>query len=373
MNHSASEEPSARKWLSALDRVFAAASKECGVQSVVLGIFERRVRLLLVGHPLRERLLPAFRHLMLPADSGPVDLTIKLWDGAASDKLPPPPPWPQSSYAARSEVLHGLKDCALEVSFQTESGTLEVFAAELGLAYCWVRSVATWPLWQSAAPLRTTLGHFARTAGGQLVHGAAVGTADGAVLLSAPGGSGKSTTALACLQAALLYLGDDYVYLSQALPRRVFGIYATAKLRHDGVAPMPELTESWQRQDGESKSLLYLHPRWQDQLALSLPLRAVLIPAIAADARTRLRPATAREALHALAPTTVFQLPGSDPAVFRALAELVRGIPAYRLELGPRPAEAAAVIAQLLSASASVSASVPGSSCRDAEAGDAAG
>lgn len=346
--------PSAAPWLSALARAFGAASEALGVESLLLALFGRRVRLRFAGSALRERMLPALAHLVLPEDGRPTDLTINLWDGASEERAPPPPP--RASYGRRGEIRHAFTDFPLEVSFQIETGTLEVFAPPFKLAYCWVRDVARWPLWQRAAPLRTTLGHFARTAAGQLVHGAGVGTADGAVLLSAAGGSGKSTTALACLHSSLLYLGDDYVFLSQQprqQTRTLFSIYATAKLRPDGISRLAEPDRfSWQRESGEDKSLLFLHPCWRDRLALRLPLRALLIPSLSAQAMTRLRPASTREALHALAPTTLFQLAGSDPAVFKALAELLRGVPAYRLELGPRPEDAAAAIRELLSSRA---------------------
>ena len=48
----------------------------------------------------------------------------------------------------------------------------------------------------------------------QVVHAASVGTKDGAVLIVGKGGSGKSTSALACLNAGMYYLGDDYTLIS---------------------------------------------------------------------------------------------------------------------------------------------------------------
>ena len=53
-----------------------------------------------------------------------------------------------------------------------------------------------------------------------LLHAAAVGDADGVVLLVGNGGSGKSTTSVVCSQAGLGFLADDFCLLEPGtLPR----------------------------------------------------------------------------------------------------------------------------------------------------------
>jgi hypothetical protein len=54
------------------------------------------------------------------------------------------------------------------------------------------------------------------------------------------------------------------------------------------------------------------------------------------------------EALKALAPSTLFQLIGASQKDLRAMAELVRKVPCYRLELGTDLAAIPRAIEQLL-------------------------
>jgi hypothetical protein len=60
-------------------------------------------------------------------------------------------------------------------------------------------------------------------------------------------------------------------------------------------------------------------------------------------------PATPVDALLALAPTTISQIPGNG-SVLSKMAELTRVLPSYRLELGSDPADGPSVIRDLLEA-----------------------
>ena len=63
------------------------------------------------------------------------------------------------------------------------------------------------PPWERACPLRALLTWWAAPERLLMAHGAAVGSGEGALLLAGPGGSGKSTTALACfVEPAWLWL-----------------------------------------------------------------------------------------------------------------------------------------------------------------------
>jgi hypothetical protein len=75
---------------------------------------------------------------------------------------------------------------------------------------------------ERAGPFRTILGWWLGARGYALIHGAAVGTDDGAVLIASRGGAGKSTTALACVLNGLLYLGDDFCFVDAAVEPRVY-------------------------------------------------------------------------------------------------------------------------------------------------------
>ena len=138
------------------------------------------------------------------------------------------------------------------------------------------------------------------------------------MLVAGPSGSGKSTTTLACLEAGLGYLGDDYVLLDVDEPS-VHSLYSTAKLEPDNLHRFPELAPLVANPDrlDSQKAMLFLHEHRPEQLVLHAPVGAILLPRIAHTSRTTLAPAPASAAMSALAPTTLFQLPGYGREVAR--------------------------------------------------------
>ena len=219
------------------------------------------------------------------------------------------------------------------------SGVLSVLEAGGTEATVWVRDAAALPLWETAAPLRTLLGWWPPSVGGTLAHGAAVGTERGGVLLAARGGSGKSTTALACLDAGLHYAGDDYVVVTGGAAPQIHSLYASAKLvpAHFEAA-LPHLAAHAEAPgaDPEGKAVHLLHEAFEDPLAERMPLRALVVPHVARTEAPALTPLSPRDALQALAPTTVFQLPGAGGGTLSLLAEVVERVPAYALGLSHR-------------------------------------
>ena len=84
-----------------------------------------------------------------------------------------------------------------------------------------------------------------------------------------------------------------------------------------------------------------------DAVRESLPIRAVLVPRIHGG-HARLHPISPTEALLALAPSTVFQLPFNDGAILSSLANLVRTTPCFALDVGDHSTELAHAIEQAL-------------------------
>ena len=81
--------------------------------------------------------------------------------------------------------------------------------------------------------------------GRQLVHAAAVGTDEGALLITGRGGVGKSTTALACLEAGMQFLGDDYVVVGLDPEPQVYRLYGSAKLTSNSSSAFRTWPDWW--------------------------------------------------------------------------------------------------------------------------------
>ncbi|MFT3810495.1 MAG: hypothetical protein QM698_11300 [Micropepsaceae bacterium] len=206
----------------------------------------------------------------------------------------------------------------------------------------------SWPPWEAASPLRLFLALAHLAAGRRLVHAATLGRAGRGVLIAGQGGAGKSGTTLAGIAAGLDTAGDDYVLVDPG-PRgeggvSVHPVYRLAKQDRTGLARL-----------GLAHLAAATPPNWQgkhefDVAAIgggrvgALRLTSILMPRIAGAAATTLTPASPRDAMLALAPSSVFQIPGERASALPFFAGLARRLPSFRLDLGHDPAEIAGVI-----------------------------
>lgn len=286
-------------------------------------------RLEIAGETLSPRLSRALAHLPRPQASR-VDLTIHAWDGPMMS-----PPWSEDDYGPRGEV-RGFNTERFCTVFDHGTSSFSMLDRNRGLALFWTRNAAELPTYETGAPLRTILTWWLEQKHRILIHGGAVAGKRGAALLAGPGGSGKSTTALLCLQASWKYLADDYCVIEPGDPPRVFSLYNTAKVARRWLLHMPNLEKLGEASSEmhDDKHLLFLHELCPDELIHSATGRTLLLPSVSGQADTTVGAATAGEALRALAPSTIFQGSASGLTTFRRLSELVGQIPIRRLNLG---------------------------------------
>lgn len=312
-----------------LSRSFQEAVEQHGEQSWCGRLAGHSILIEGAGTRLLPRLTAALQHWP-SGDASRPDLTVHVWEQARPflphaqlQSLAGPRPHTPAEGRYYSVLRSG-----------QDNHILSLYDRELREAYFWVEREADLPVWEVGAPLQHILNWWAESRDLQFLHAAAVGSSTGALLLTGKGGSGKSSTALACLQAGLGYLSDDYCL---AGAERVHSLYNTAKLvGGPDLERFPELAdwvENPQRQ-AEDKILFHVHRYRPQQMLLEAPVRAVLLPQI--GEQTRLTPVGAAQALIALAPTTLLQLGCTRQTRLTQMAAMLRQIPAYRLELGPR-------------------------------------
>ena len=310
------------------------------------------VRVRFAGPRLAQILDPAFGHLSRhppsPGDSGApaAALAVTVIDGG----LFGPPPLAAHHFFGGGQGLRLRLADGDPPSLCGDYGDGALTILDLGRGRClhWVYEISKVPGWAAASPLRTPLGLLLATRGRYLLHGAAIGQPSGAVLLAAKGGSGKSTSTLACLDATarpgvprLLVAGDDFVVLEPdpAAPR-VHALFGTAKIDPEQAALFPGLERLVVRDGGPldvpgEKVVLRLLPDARDQFAPVLPLRAIAVPVLGLDRpESRIEPISRSEATLALAPSSMFLVRGAGAETFYAVTRLVAGLPCYRLRIG---------------------------------------
>lgn len=323
------------------------AQEQAGYRDHEYSIAGHAVRLRIAGGGFADKLPGALAHLQRPA-AGEPSLTIHAWDDESTGTSLPRL---LSRYlhfvqmhcfdylGPRNEMtdFHGPRIRAI---MHLDPVIVSLFDAERSVALYWTRDVARIPIWDWGTPLRIILNEWAKLHGLFLAHSGAVGLADGGVIFAGKSGSGKSTSALACLgHGDLLYAGDDYSLLSVTEQPRVHSLYCSAKLkgladfdRFSHLLPMVVNRDHLERQ----KALVLLHEAFRDRVTAGFPLRAILVPRITGRPDTTIEPSSPIAALRALAPSTLLQLPGDGRETMTRLSALVRRVPVYGLNAGTR-------------------------------------
>lgn len=307
------------------------------------------VHLRFAGDALLPHVTRAFAHLAIPVAPEP-HLTIHFWDTPSTHVAMPPPPWGDDDYLAGGEIRR-LTNARFYTSFQIDSGILAILDLEKNLGYCWYKSPQQIPDYELAAPLRLPLYPWLMRNGLLPLHAGAVGLPEGGVLLIGKGGSGKSNTALACLASELGYASDDFCLIDPE-GLCVHSLYSTAKMHARDLERFPGFRAFVGNPDrtNREKARFFLYEHFPDKILTRFPLRAILIPRFGDKSATRLVPANPAAALAALTPGTTLLLPSAAQQTFRALADLVRRVPAFYLDLSPNISQIPAVILKWLRA-----------------------
>ncbi len=328
--------------------VFNEARAKAGGDDHFISVGGDRIKLSFAGTSLRSMIVPALKHLMIEPISSP-DMTVFFWDSGSTGTTMAKPTWSWDAYGRKGEI-EGFNDDRFQTVFQHGVNALHMLDREERQALYWVKFADQLPYWEKSFPMRTLIHWWFRFRPLQPMHAAAVGNQTGGVLLAGQSGSGKSTTALTCLENGMLYAGDDYV-LAQVEPQPyVYSLYNTVKLEADNLARFPHLSSAVSNPErlGDEKAMIFLSEMASCQLSRGFPLKAIFIPRITGRRTTELKPASPIAALKALAPTTVFHLPSAGQEAFFKMRDLTKKLPAYFLDLGTELVQIPKVISSFL-------------------------
>jgi len=310
------------------ERAVDAAGQRVDVNLRIAG---RPVSIRFAGNTAADALTPAFAHL--EADElEPPALTLSVWDGVRPDFAAEPDAGASTSGAGPSYYTEEDEFRAL----RQPADALSVLTAAADRGWFWMPDAQRLPYWDYTAPFRHLLSWWLDACGLCQVHAGAVGTEDGGVLLVGAGGSGKSTSALACLlDERLFYAGDDYVAVDARDACAVYSLYCSGKVHVDDLHRLPHLEPALaDRVRPDEKSVFYVDHAFPGRATAGFPLRAIVVPRVTDRRAARALPLSQAAALAALAPSTIFQLHPPAANALAYMGELVRKVPTFVLELG---------------------------------------
>ena len=309
----------------------------------------RSVRVRCASTAISDRLGLVFGHLVKvnPDCDGLDSLTIWAWDDSAAEaKIPEP----TSTQGTSGIIFNGGISM---YSYDIVTRRMEVYDSQRRLGLFRVPDARLLSAHDQAAPFLRLFHWWSLNEGLHLVHGAAVGTRDGAALLVGRSGSGKSTTALSCVGTCLQYLGDDTSLIEPGLQPMVHSLFSSGKADPRSMSMLPYLAGEFEPALNDDKSVVFLAKQHASALLTSAPLRAIVVPVIGGNGRWEASPVAPEIALRALAPSTIFQMPGGRAESLSRMAALVRAIPCWTLRLGSDTDAAAPALLDIIKRSGS--------------------
>lgn len=334
------------QFFDAASAAFDRGAAALGLDEHDLTIAGARIRLRFAGQALQPLLLPPIEHSRTRDDGSDVALTVSFFDSLTTGVPMPPPAWGPGDYGPKGSII-GFNDDRMHAAYQPGVDILNLYDADRHAGLYWVAEPNVVPWWET--PLRTMLHWWAAPTTLQPLHGGAVGRNGVGVLVVGNSGAGKSTTTLACLEAGMEYVGDDYLVVDVA-SAIAYSLYSTVKLEPENLDRFPTLAPLVANADrlDTQKAIVRLNEHRGERIVSSLQLRAIVLPHVTGQRESFLAPGSEAEALRILAPTTSFHLPGYAREVVTKLGALVRSLPCYRLEAGTDLEQLTATITDLI-------------------------
>lgn len=293
-----------------------------------------RIELNFAGPALHDFILPAINHLSVEANQR-ADLTIFLWDFDSTRVGIPNTLFESENFD--DELIESPR-------------ILNLMDEEPNVGLYWSSDPEMIPYFERGAPLRAIFHWWMKAKGMQIVHAGAVGLERKGVLLVGGGGSGKSTTSLACINAGLDYLGDDNCLVVVNPAPKAFSLYSTLKLNWDNVPNFNNLPAPLDNSSGVEmeKALFFLDEYRPQRMARELDLKAILIPKVTNKTESRVMPASLVDGLKSLGPSTIVQMPSIEQNSLREISTIVKSLPVRYLELGSDLAGVANTVAEFI-------------------------
>ncbi len=311
-------------------------------QSAVANAVPRRHCFEIAGTNLRVHFAgPAMESKLAPGLANPVSelgshptCDVYVWDAESTGVTLPPPARELEDFTGRGNIW-GYDSSRYRSAYHWGEGAVSLMDLESRRAMYWLNSHRDLPAWVLGSPLRTILHWWLESNGRQLVHAAGLGYRGRGVLIPGRGGSGKSSTALACLEAGLDYIGDDYLAIAMDPEPVMYRLFNTAKLEPAQMARFPGLARCRSVLDpGFDKSVLFLDTAYAGQLRTSLPLSRILKPSISGRPETTFSDVSALDVELGMSSETLAHLPHVGGHTVAFLERISKQVPRAEIHLG---------------------------------------
>jgi len=247
----------------------------------------------------------------------------------------PPSTWP-FSVDDRDSFQRVYWDDQFAMTSDETVGLWNLADKHQGLHLTWLSQESRLPSWEFAAPFRHHLHWQALAQNSLLAHAASWAVGDSALLLTGPGGSGKSTTSIAAAAMGRELYAEDltWVNLSQDTPN-VVALYRTQKATYQAQERFSVIRDyvSSHPHEEHDKTLIWPNAK----TPVSRPLQALYCLSGQFTPQTQIKVCSAALAFRLLAPSTLFLMRTANRLTLERLRTLVERLPCFAVSLGDDP------------------------------------
>jgi hypothetical protein len=243
------------------------------------------------------------------------------------------------------EIVYADSD---DLIYQYNEQFISIYDSIRKRAYFWVNSMESLGDGHYAKPFRNIFHWYLSQFDLSMIHGAVVGTELGGVLITAKGGSGKTTTALSCFFGGMKYLSDDYVAIDPSTSI-AYSLFNSAMLTQDNLvrfASLQTFVKNPIRPAG-IKGVVYLNEVNSAMLQSQIALKALLIPKITWSSVCEIVPANKVNALMAIAPT-IRLLKNFEQQNLTAAKQIASNLPCFEFRLSSNVNDNVAVLKRFI-------------------------
>jgi hypothetical protein len=278
-----------------------------------------------------------------------IDFAIDVIDGTRCGVARPRLKWRAADFGPK-RLVPGWSDTARTTYFLRGECGLAAADWRSDRAYVWLPSIEALTAYERAAPFRWIIDGVAQRRGLTTMHAAAIGEGGIGLLIVGEGGRGKSTLALAAIDAGMDYLADDYCLVEPRPPYPAYRLFNTAKLRPDNKVALNWIADGGREIEPVpgGKLIFDLARHAPYALADRLEIRALLLPEFAESALPVLEMVSPHEAFCRAAPSTVTQCEGSERQTIADIGRIARALPCYRIRMPREPRRSIEPLRELL-------------------------
>lgn len=307
----------------------------------VSGVF---FQLSFAGTSMCSIILPSIEHLIIEAtDVSDAAFTIYIWD-ASSTKVEMPKAPVGIDGVEDSGELKGYNTERIKSAYFGHARVINLVDLHAREGIVCFHSAKNIPAFERACSLRAVFNWVLQYHHTTIVHAAAVGVRDGAILIAGKSGYGKSSTALRCLEEGLKYYGDDVCAVSSDDKHAyVHGLYSSGKAFTRDIHHFPNLVAAIPtgKLAVDEKELFFFNAIFPHLMGKKARIQAIVIPHINPNLPIGFEPISYAKVLSILASSTVNLIPGLTNDIFLQLKQVAQKVPCYQLNLGENPSQIA--------------------------------